>query len=56
MVGKQVRFLARILYHTANSGAKHSLMGLHEKYEIDVYEEAVEEAKDITDQKEMIVL
>ncbi len=56
MVGVQVRFLARALYKTAEYGSKHSLMGLHDKYTIDIYEEALKEAKDLTAQKKMIVL
>lgn len=51
-----VKPLARMLYKSAYYGSRHSLFNLHNKYTIDIYEDAIKEAKDLTTKKKQLVL
>jgi len=54
MVTKGVRFMVRILYWSVYLGAVILKSPLHKKYPIDVYEDAMQEAKDLTMQKRVL--
>ena len=54
MVIRGARFMARLLYRAVYFGAVVLKSPLHEKYPIDIYDEAMKEAKELTEQKRVL--
>jgi O-antigen/teichoic acid export membrane protein len=51
-----VRIFARELYRAAELGAKHSILGLHERNIIEIYDTAIQEASELTARKQTLII
>jgi hypothetical protein len=53
---KGVSYFAKALYKSSEFGARHSLLHLHGKHPVDIYEEAAHEARELTILKKQVII